>query len=226
MALNVNEASSGPQITPMDPGAYPAVLLRVLDLGVQPQRPYQGVEKKPMREVMLTYEFLDEFMLDEDGNEDQDRPRWLSETMALHSINSEKAKSTIRYRALDAEDESGGDLSQLAGTLVTVTVAQNPGSGKNKGRIYENIMGVAKMRAKDVYNAPDPVNDICVLDLDNEDTWETFTTLPMWLKEKIRSHLENKGSPFEAWASELDEDVPAKVDVEEAIDAGNAENPY
>ena len=103
MALNAKTASSGGgmNIEPLEPGTYPARLVQVVDLGVQAQRPYQGKEKDPVQEILLTYEFVDEFLKDEDGNEETDKPRWLSESMPLFNLSSERAKSTLRYNALD-----------------------------------------------------------------------------------------------------------------------------
>ena len=73
MGLNAKKVahtggSKGPAQEPIEPGTYPVRVAQIIDLGLQPQRPYQGQEKPPAYEIMMTYEFLDEFCLDEDGN--------------------------------------------------------------------------------------------------------------------------------------------------------------
>ena len=70
----------------MEPGTYGARLVQILILGVQPQREFKGEAKPPKLEIMLTYEFNDEFMKDEDGEDILDKPRWLSETMPFNNL--------------------------------------------------------------------------------------------------------------------------------------------
>src|SRR5574341_1285327 len=79
---------------PLDPGVYPTRLVQLIDLGLQPQRPYQGKEKPPAHEIMMTYEFVDEFLKDENDEDIEDKPRWYSETLPLYSLEADKAKST------------------------------------------------------------------------------------------------------------------------------------
>lgn len=198
MALNANKVpstnkSSGPKQDPIDAGTYPVRVAQILDLGLQSQRPWQGEEKPPANEIMITYEFLDEFCLDEDGKEDESKPRWLSETLPLRSLRAEKAKSTQRYYALDPSEDFGGDFTQLVGLPAVLTVVQNAGKGKNAGNIYNNVAALAAMRPKDAKNAADLVNPPKVFDLDDPDM-EIFGSLPEWIQDKIKSNLEFKGS--------------------------------
>lgn len=79
MGLNAKKAAGGSDRVAqevLEPGVYPARLVQLIDLGVQPQRPFQGKDKPPAQEIMITYEFTDEFLKDEDGNEIEDKPRW------------------------------------------------------------------------------------------------------------------------------------------------------
>ena len=77
----------------LEPGTYPVRVVQIIDLGVQPQRPFKGEQKPPVHQIQLTYEFVDEFLKDEDGNELEDKPRWLSESFPLYNLSSDRAKS-------------------------------------------------------------------------------------------------------------------------------------
>ena len=70
--LNANKlpkAGSGGMKTQdaIDAGTYPARVVSILDLGLQPQRPYQGQDKPPKHEIRATYELVDEFCVGDDG---------------------------------------------------------------------------------------------------------------------------------------------------------------
>lgn len=198
MALNAsNVPSSGGNYEPMEAGTYPARLVQIVDLGMQHQRPYQGQEKPDAREIMLTYEFVDEFMKDDNGEDDTSRPRWLSETMPLHNIGADKAKSTKRYLALDPAQKFGGDFTKLLETACSVTVVNNPGKGNNVGKVYDNIANVAPMRPKDAEKCPALVQPTAVFDLDSPDL-ETYARMPPWIQKKIAENLEFEGSTLQA----------------------------
>jgi hypothetical protein len=189
----------------IEPGTYPARLVQVLDLGLQPQRPFQGQEKPPAREIMLTYELVDCFMIDENGDEIEEKPRWISETFPLHSLNSDKAKSTKRYLAFDPEMDHEGDFSQLIGFPINVTVVNNQVGDK----VYDNIAATSPMRPKDAVKCPDLKNPTKVLDLEAPDM-EVFKSIPEWLREKIMGNLEFKGSALEKALGGVVEDKPKK----------------
>jgi len=131
--LNASKIQSNNKRTPvepLEPGTYPARVVQIIACGLQEQRPYKGEPKPPVQELHVTYEFLDEFLKDEDGNEIEDKPRWLSETFGFHSLDSDLAKSTKRYFALDPEKEYGGDWSQLLGAPCMVTIIQKPSEAR------------------------------------------------------------------------------------------------
>ena len=181
----------------LDAGVYPGRLVGVIDLGMQVQRPYKDEVKPPQYEIMTTYEFADEFMQDEDGNDLLDKPRWLSETFPFFNLGAVKAKSTARYLALDPEVKKGGEWVMLLGNPVNITVIVNEGRGANVGKKYNNIAGISTMRPKDVLNLPELVNLPRVFDLDDPDM-DVFKGLPDWIRDKIKSNLEYKGSKLKA----------------------------
>ena len=221
MTLKANEVPrTGKSQEPLDPGSYPSRLVMVLDLGLQPQT-YNGETKDPKIEIMTTYELSDEFMKDDEGNELKDKPRWQSETFTLNSLNSDKAKSTQRYLALDPNLEHDGDWSKLLGTPATITVVNNAGKGKNKGKVFNNIASVSTMRAKDADKLPPLVNDARYFDMDNPDV-ELFLTLPQFVQDKIKGGLEFKGSKLdELLKNHKGEKKETKAEVPEPEDKEN-----
>ena len=192
-AKNVQGNNNRPQQENLEPDVYRARLVQVLDLGLQAQRPYQGQEKKPANEIMLTYELVDEFMKDEDGNDIEDKPRWISETLPFYGLFADKAKSTKRYNAFDPSEEFEGDFAKCIGIPVNVTVVNNAVGDK----VYDNVGNVAAMSAKRSNGMPELVNPTKVFDLDNPDM-KVFELLPEWLRDKIKGNLNFQGSPLAA----------------------------
>lgn len=176
----------------IDPGVYPARIVQVIDMGLQPQRPFKGAEKKPAYEIGFTYELVDTFVVDEDGNEQEDKPRWISEVLPLHPLVADKAKSTQRYTALDPEGVLEGDFSKLADIPCNVTIVNN----KSGDKVYDNIASIAAMRPRDAAKCPELVNPVKVFSLDDPDL-EVFNKLPNWIQDKIKSNLNYKGSKLE-----------------------------
>jgi hypothetical protein len=203
-AKNIPMAGGGKRADPLEPGTYPARLVQIISLGIQKQNPYQGQEKPPVLEFMLTYEMLDEFLKDEDGEDITDKPRWLSETMALHNLAADKAKSTKRYYALDPNDEHDGDWGELLATPCMVTVVNVEGKGKNAGRVYENISNVSAMRPKEAAKAPALVNPTKLFDFYNPDL-EVFKSLPEWLQNKMKEAVDFEGGALDIALSGAEE---------------------
>lgn len=191
-ARNVKSQPKGPQQEAMDEGTYPARVVQVIDLGVQEQRPYKGEAKPPAQCVMLTYEFLDEFCKDEDGDDQEDKPRWLSEDFPLHNLEADLAKSTKRYYAMDPDETFGGDFTLLTGAPCMVTINQY----ESKGIIRNGVTSVAAMRPKEAAKAPELVNPPKVFTIEAPDL-EVFKSLPDWLQDKIKKGLEFGGSALD-----------------------------
>lgn len=222
MALNASEvpnAGSGNRVT-MEAGTYPARTVQIVDLGLQKQRPFQGQEKPDINEMLITYEFVDEFMKDDNGNDDETKPRWLSERMPLHNLGAEKAKSTKRYFALDPTKEYGGDFTKLLDVPCNVTIVQNPGKGANTGKVYENVANVAPMRAKDAKSCPELKGKAIFFDLDNPDL-EVYARLAPWVQKVIQENLNFKGSKLDHLLGGVTENAQEVSEPED-----EDENPY
>ena len=196
MSLNakkVESAGGGFKQPALEAGTYPARLVQVIDLGVQKQRPYQGQEKDPIQEIYTTYELLDEFMVDEEGNVDETKPRWISERLPFHNLEVDRAKSTLRYLGIDPKVKHDGDWEKLINTPVMITISAKAGTGKHEGKTFNNIMSVAPMRVKEAENAEPLKNDSKFFVVKAPDV-DVFMALPEWLQKIIKENEEYKGS--------------------------------
>lgn len=178
----------------LESGAYAARTVQMVSRGLQKQDPYLGEEKPPKPELYITYELADEFLLDEDGNEIEDKPRWISETIPLNSLDSDLAKSTQRYYALDPNVEHGGEFLDLVDIPCLLTIVQK--TAKKSGNVYNTIKSVSSLRPKDQAKAPALVNGPKVFDFDEPD-YEVFKSLPEWLQGEIKESLDYGGSKLE-----------------------------
>ncbi len=201
MKANDHSGSGSFKSDPIEPGAYPARIVVIANIGLQKQNPYQGKDKPPKHEFYITYELLDEFLKDEDGEDDLEKPRWVSERFTINPLSVENAKSTERYLALDPKNQYDGDWSELLETPCVVNIVQNP-SKKDKTKIYNNVRGVQTMRDKDARSAPKLVNDPVIFDFYDPDV-KVFLALPEFLQKLIKESLDFEGSKLE----ELLEDV-------------------
>jgi hypothetical protein len=188
---NPNQKKFAPQKN-IAPGTYPARLVQLIDFGLQPQKPYKGKDKPPANEIGLTYELVDEFMKDEEGNDILDKPRWISETLPFFGLEADKAKSTQRYLAFDPDNKFDGDFLKHLGAAINVTIVNNQSGDK----VYDNVATISAMRPRDAANCPELKNPAKAFDSENPDM-EVFKSFPKWIQEKITSNLNFKGSKLE-----------------------------
>lgn len=196
MAINSAQAPKGGKAYPaMEAGTYPSRIVVIADMGLQPQF-FGNEQKEPKREITVTYEHVDEFLKDDDGNDLTDKPRWNSERFALNNLDNDKAKSTKRYLALDPQQVHGGDWKPLLGMPVSVSLAKDAGKGPNAGRDYNKVMGVSIMRPKEAAALPELVNEALYFDMDEPDI-TVFWKLPAFVRKRIQEGLKFKGSELE-----------------------------
>lgn len=199
----------------LEEGNYPARLVQIIDLGTQPQRAWKGEEKPPKPMIHTTYEVLDEFMKDEEGNDMEDKPRWISEELAMNPLSSDLANSTKRYISLDPKLEHDGDWAMLAGAPCMITLSADKDKKGNKNDdgtpvVYNNISSTQTMRAKDISKAEGLKNPVKVFDMSDPDM-DVFNALPDFLQSKIKGALDFGGSPLEkALGGEPKEDLPVE----------------
>ena len=220
MTLNAKKlpkASNIKRADPLEPGSYPARLVQLIILGIQKERPYLGEEKAPRLNAYLTYEILDEFLKDDEGNDLEDKPRWLSEQIPFLSLSADKAKSTKRYFALDPDDKADGDWGQLIGAPCVVTVVNEKDKRPGIDRIYEKISNVSAMRPKEAAKAAELKNPPKVFDFYDPDV-EVSNALPDWLQEKIQSAVDYEGSKLEKLLGKGGKVEKPKAKIEEELD--------
>lgn len=190
MPLNINAspARQPKQRELVEEGTQMARLVQVIDLGLQPQRPYQGKEKPPAFEMRLTFEFPNS-RIDVDG---ESKPMWKSVNLKLSS--HELSKCYKWYTKLDPQGKHRGDWSKLIGAPVFVLITHSPGKGKNAHITYDNVSDVnLPMKGMEV---PPLENDPVVFDLTSPNL-DVFNAFPDWLKEIIQSNLEYDGSKLQ-----------------------------
>lgn len=187
--MSLKASNKSGRVDVLEAGSYPGWVIQVVDLGIQEQQPYKGQEKEPCQEILLTYEFADEFLKDEEGNDIDSKPRYLSETFRVYSLDADKAKSTQRYLALDPNREFGGDFAALAGVPCNITVLVNEKGDK----LYNNVGLISTMREKDKRKVGLPFNKPVVFDLDEPDA-SVFSKFPSWIQERIKKNINFEGS--------------------------------
>lgn len=212
--LNANKPRNDDRVAQpdVDPDVYPSYVAQVIDLGVQPQRAFEGVEKKPIQMLMVTYELADVYMVDENGDELEDKPRWVSEEFPLHGLFAENARSTKRYLAIDAQQVFEGNFGGLVGQACNVTTVNKV----SKGKTYLNVGNVSPISAKKAAAMPEMKNPTKVFDLSEPDL-DVFKALPKWIQEKIQGNLNYNGSKLQEL---LGGDAPAPKEKEKPAKPG------
>lgn len=189
----------------LDSGNYPARLVQLIDLGIQPN---YFDKDKVNHEVMFTYELVSEFCLDKDDNEVKDKPRWISERINFVDLpigvspvdvyNDQfraKSKMVQRAKAFDPKGEKEFDFSEMLSDCCTVTIVQK----KKKDGDLRNDVGSITPPMKGM-TIPELVNPPKFLNLEAPDL-EIFKSLPEWLQGVITGNLQYKGSPLERMLS-------------------------
>lgn len=175
---------------------FPARLAQVVDLGVHHMTKWNDVsksyvidtEKAPRNIIMLSYELVDEFCVDDKGNPDPERPRWISEQHPLYPLDSDRANLTKRYFVFDPTRADGGDWAKQIAKPCSVTIAHKT-SGKAKiGAVNKPMRG---MQVAELKNPPK------VFDTSEPDL-VVFKSLPEWIQTKIKSSLDFEGGALQA----------------------------
>lgn len=221
-ARNIPTSSSYKAHPAVEPGAYPARVVLLANIGIQEQREFKGETKPPRMELLVTYELLDEFLPDTEGNDDLEKPRWLSERFGFMSLDSDRATSTKRYFALDPEEKYRGDWIKLIGTPCMVNVVNY--ENKNK-EIKDKVSNVSSMRPKEASKAPELVNAPLSFDF-YDPSLEDLQALPRWIRTVISQAVNYPGSKVEklmeqvvdnreaSLSEQLDDEIPFDPPVE------------
>lgn len=231
MALNANnlphkaKANRAPQ-QEIEIGNYMSRLVQVIDTGIQYKDVWnpatnsfiKDTEHAPVQHMMTTYELLTEFMKDEQGNDDEAHPRWLSEEWPLYPLDQDLATTTKRYNGLDPKQEKAGDWSLLANQPCQLNVVHKK-SGKAKiGAVAPAIKGIPY---------PELKNDTKVYLMEDGDN-EVFRSLPEWIQERIRGALNfwGKDGAVKAEPQAPKEPEPIQQNNEPQIPEMDLDNPF
>ncbi len=192
------------------PKLYPARVVQVVDIGLQPRKAFKGEVKAPMHHIRLTYEITGEFMKDEDGKDREDMPRWVSEKMPFYNIKADKATSTIRMKAIDHEGVTNNQFTELVGMPCQVYLIKEP-HPQYEGQEINYVDGVTAPISVAGYEQPPLINPTTVFILDDPDM-AVFKELPEFLQKQIQSNLEFNGSKLQTLLGVPDNVVPVQAD--------------
>lgn len=201
---------------------YPARVVQIIDEGLQ-TNPFDDTKTNHM--LRVTYELTTEFMKDKDGNDVEDKPRWISEEiniidlpvgMSVQEVYNDqyrgKSKMVIRAKALDPKGKHEFDFSAFLGMPCLVFVGEK--ARKKDGTKY-NVVGSVSAPVKGMAIA-ELINEPTLFILDEPDV-EVFRSLPDFLQDVIKGNLEYRGSALEKALSdapekpqEAEEEVPKK----------------
>ena len=224
MSLNIKKANKGTGTKKAGPvpqdGVQLAVIVQVVDLGVQPGGEWKGQVKPPSRQVRMTYE-LPHDTHEFDGEE---KPLLISETFSFSG--SELSTCYKRINAIDPGLKlTGGDYSKLVGQAVQVQITHRQGKGKYEGRVFANVSAVSQLM-RGMKGPDETYNPQYFYSPDSHDE-EIWSSMPDFLKEIIESRLDKqertvsapKPAPKATPQPEVDDAAPFDTDVSTAADA-------
>jgi len=189
----------------IEPGNYNARVVQVIDLGLQDISSKAYGEKPPANQLWVTFELSNEFMVDEKGLPDAEKPRWLSRRINLFSMSAEMATSTKWMDAIDPKGSLEGDWGRVLGMPCTLTVINKESGGK----VYDNIGAVSPVMRGMV--VPELVNDPVMFDISMPDM-DVYNSLPDFLKDIIKGNLEFQGSALDVALSGGTPSVDDEID--------------
>jgi len=191
MALSSDEATTRGGPGAIEPGTYAARLVRVVDLGVQQFE--WNKETKRADQINVTFELMDEYLTDDDGNPDLDKPRVISSFLKLYK-GAKKGHNVEYCQALDPTGEYKGHWGKMwearLPCLVNIEVNEN---GRNNIASLSPPMKGQEFRECKV--------DAYIFDTSapNREVWEK---LPEFLQEQISSRIKPSEDPLTYGKSE------------------------
>ena len=126
---NHNEIKSTSQARDLAPaGKTVCRFIEYIELGVQPQRPYMGVEKKPVEMVKLTFELLGPKNIHEVTGEDGKVTKFADRLyMTKPKLRNTKARFYKLWTKLKYGREDLSHIGQLLGEAFTVEISHVKG---------------------------------------------------------------------------------------------------
>jgi len=194
-ATKTSQGGSGVEMSApiLDPGSYPARVVQIIDLGMQPG---STMYPEPKLKMEFRFELLDEFMVDKEGAELDSKPRWFSYELTYNADGYMGDRSNI-YKVFDALGGFEKDLPELLNTPCMLSIAK---ALKADGKTEKNkITGVAAMREKDKATAVElknPTLYFSMMDPDME-AWAKLSSKGQYSQQnKIKTSLELHLTPL------------------------------
>lgn len=159
----------------------------VVDAGTQERKPYLGVPKSPVRQVIIFFEFPDcRAKFKEDGPEE---PRVKSQKYAYYT--DEKSSLAKLCKSWLGKDVKDVDFANLAGTPASITIAHEV--SKTNGKTYDNMTNIAPLSEKLIpLMTPQYNENMNFSILQDGFTSQKFEKLYGWVKEVISESAEYK----------------------------------
>ena len=176
MSLTVSEGSAT-SYAPIPEGAYPAVCVALIDLGLQKQS-FEGKETE-RAQVVVQWEIPSE-TIEIDG---EPMPRTISKTYtaSLHERSGlRKDLKSWRGREFTADELAAFDLKNILGAPCLLQIIHR----KSADKVYANIAGI--MTLPKGMPKPQPQTRPYAFDID-EASVDDFLSLPEWLRRKVEA---------------------------------------
>ena len=180
MSTNISKFKDYSGTHPISEGQHHAVCNGVVDLGVQLATYFGKVRNE--HQILISFEFPNELY----EYQDELRIRSLSKIFAASiTVNSylRQALKALRRRDLTQEDLIAFNLKDLIGLHCMITITHNV--NKLKGKTYANITEINEIAES--ISTPPPEMPFH-FDSEDESTWGSFVTLPLWIQNKINQN--------------------------------------
>lgn len=191
MSLEIAHMNAArPKAERIPEGTYPARLISIVDLGIQPQTDWQtGEATDPKARVLFTWELPTETLeiTDDDGNVSF-KARRISKEYTLSNFDQSNLMKLIK--ALSA-GEKLTSLTQMLGYACMVNIGST---------VNGNAKVTTVMKAPDSMPVDDPSEEPMHFDFDNPDE-NLFLQQANWIKEKIKE-AENYTGFADDWGVE------------------------
>lgn len=186
----------------LEEGMYNARIVQIIDIGQQAHVPNPKIKTpKDQFKFVLKFELSDEFMLNEDGTPNEQKPRWFDFEVAYTPDGYMHEKSILLklWNAVGATEET--ELKDLIGRPIGVMLSKYiRKTGAKAGTEANKVSAVIKLKEKDAAKLPPLVNPTLFFDLAEPDL-EIFNTLPSGnqyaLKDKILANMNFAGSKLD-----------------------------
>ena len=189
--VKVNQGN-GSQTEPLEAALYPAIIQRVVDLGLQAQE-YQGVAKRPARKVLLVFSIPSE-TLEING---ENLPRHVSKSFVVSLHEKARFRTIVKLFSPQAL-EPGGEFNMLSLLGKQVMVQVDKVEGKD-GRHYNQVANIVPLPKGGSVEIPADNHDkLMFLDLDDPNK-EVVDALPLWVLKEISNAVNfatMKGGPM------------------------------